>query len=148
MAKNDITRRNLLQVAGTTTLFGFSSTAVAAENTESQSQSNSHGLPYDIIVLNNSGQQSQFSISLYEGTEAGEKRSERAVVAQNNRLDVAGNSQGRLNLMKGTYVIEVAGGDSTARKKWYVPEGGVPKWNALSISLTPSNEIKIQEIEV
>lgn len=144
MTEHDNTRRDLLRIAGTTTLFGFGTTTVSAESSEAQSPSDSHTLPYDIVVLNNSGQRFHISIAVHRKTGSDEK----TVFTQNNELDPAAKHQARLGLSKGTYVIEVTRGDSTTTTTWHVPEDGIPEWNAVSVSMTPSNEIKIQEIEV
>lgn len=148
MPNHDNTRRELLRIAGATTFLGLGGTATAAESSESLPDSTDDELSYDIVVLNNSGQPADVSVSVYEGTDAGEKRNENAVLSRKNRLGSASMREGRLGLSKGTYVIEVTRGDSTATTTWRVPAGGIPKWNALAVSLTPSGRIKLQEEEV
>lgn len=145
MTEPNTTRRDLLRVAGTTTVFGFGNNSVAAEDSPSQSSSDGHGVPYDAVVTNNNGQKSDISLTIYDDAGADGKK---AVFGRRNELDSATKRRERLDLSKGTYTVKATYRGSTTTTTWYVPEGGIPEWNALSVSVTPSNDIKLREIEV
>lgn len=141
------TRRELLRIAGSTTLLGFAGNVAATEG-EQTAAAEAHELSYDLVVQNNSGQRGELTVSVYEADGSNEKRTETPALARSAQLEHAGASRGFLDLSEGTYVVEATQGDSSATTTWYVPEGGVPEWNALSVMSVPSGDIKIREQEV
>lgn len=151
MKENTINRRDVLKYVGVSGVAISGSTLPATATTDDENApSITHTLPYDLKIRNSGTEPVKIVVQFHKGGIGTAPVAEH----QSSTLEKIGSSEeSNISIDSGNYTVRVKaifeGSSSvTAEREIAVPEGGIPDYAGISVSVFSTDEVLVSEVNV